>query len=340
MADIHGENILAYVEGRMLPAERRRFEQAMQESEQLRREVDDMQFVYGISGEMGRLQAFDTAEAWRGTRRRIRRTQRRHTAAAVFGRVAAVLFVPLLVAAAYFYIESDTLGRLAVGSVEQRCAYGLVSKITLPDSSVVWLNSGSAISYPRRFTGGGRKVKLDGEAYFKVSADSRRRFDVETPHGMTVSAHGTEFDVKAYADDDEARATLAKGVVDVAHASSAVAYTLSPGEQAVYSRRTGRMEVSAANVYMNTAWKDGRIVFRRTAMSEVARQLSRHFNVRIVLKDSELLGYTYSATFEGESFEDIMRLLEQTSPIRYTITNPEQTDGYKFSKRTVVIEKK
>ena len=47
-------------------------------------------------------------------------------------------------------------------------AIGNKGCITLPDSTVVWLNSGSKLTYPSRFSDKKRKVRLNGQAYFKV----------------------------------------------------------------------------------------------------------------------------------------------------------------------------
>ena len=340
MMDTNNDNILAYIEGRLDEQARLRLEEEMRLSPELRKEVDDLRFVYGISGEMDRLRQFDTDRAWKSTDRRIRRRRFAGLARQAVGYAAVAMFVPLLAGLAYFYRQSHVFGRLAEGTVEQRCAYGLVSRLVLPDSSVVWLNSGSSISYPRRFTDGARRVRLDGEAYFSVKADPSHRFDVQTAHGMTVSAYGTEFNVRAYGDETDAVATLAKGSVEVFDGESPDTYALRPGQQITMGQGADKACISAANVYMNTAWKDGKLVFRRTPMGDVVRRLARHFNVRIILKSPELLDYTFSATFTGESVGDIMRLIEQTSPIRYTIAEPEQDSGYNYSKRTIVIEKR
>lgn len=338
--DIHSENILAYIEGRMSSEEKLLFEQELKSSEQLRKEVDDLRFIYRISGEMKKLHSFDVLEAWDKTERRIRKRQGRMQIVHFFRYAAAILFLPLLIGAIYFYHRTGQLERLAIGQVEQYCAYGLVTKITLPDSSVVWMNSGSRITYPKRFIGKGRRVHLDGEAYFKVSSDKSHRFDVETSYGLTVSAYGTEFNVKSYTDEGEVETTLAKGAVEISTGANIHPYALHPGEQANFDKTSQRMVVSDANVYMNTAWKDGKLVFRRSMMADVANRLSRHFNVHIILKDKELQDYTYSATFVNESIEDVLRLLEKTSPIKYTIIEPEQGDDYAFSKKTVIIENK
>ena len=334
------ESILAYIEGRMPADEKFLFEQEMKASKQLQKEVNDLQFIYGISKEMSKQRSFNASAAWKKTKKRICRKQYRIWGTHLLRYAAAILFLPLLMVATYFYYQSDKLGKLTVGQVEQYCAYGLITKITLPDSSVVWMNSGTKISYPKQFIGKKRKVKLDGEAYFKVASDKTHRFDVETANGLTVSAYGTEFNVKSYADEDEIETTLAKGAVEISTTTTINPHVLHPGEQANFDKQSGRMVVSDANVYMNTAWKNGKLVFRRTMMKDVASKLSRRFNVHIILKDKALQDYTYSATFVNETIEEIMRLLEKTSPIKYTILSPEQESDYTFSPKTIILENK
>ena len=72
------------------------------------------------------------------------------------------------------------------------------------------------------------------------------------------------------------------------------------------------------------AWKDGKLIFRRTPMEEIAKQLSRHFNVNIQLQGKEIFDYTYSATFTTETLVEILSLLEKTAPIQCEITEPQQ----------------
>lgn len=333
------EQILAYLEGRLGEEEKLAFERQMHESSALRKEVDDMRFIAGISEEIGKQKAFDAEKAWNRMERRLRWRNIWQSSMKAFRYAAAVLFIPLLIGGAYFYNRADKLDQLTAGRVEQRCAYGLISKVTLPDGSEVWLNSGSEISYPKQFIDSLRKVRLSGEAYFKVSSDKKHRFDVETSQGLTVSAYGTEFNVKAYDDENTIETTLTKGAVEIQMSEHSPVKQLKPGEQSVFSKQDGSQQVSEANVYMNTAWKDGKMVFRKTAMREVAARLARHFNVNITL-DEDILDYTYSATFTTESIEDILRLLEATAPIRCQIIAPEQGDDYAYSKKTVIIEKK
>src|ERR1700722_14725033 len=84
----------------------------------------------------------------------------------------------------------------------------------LPDGTRVWLNSGTKIFYPARFTGSERVVELNGEAYFEVAHD-HRPFSVSLPGGTRVQALGTSFDVTAYPGEDSIQATLLEGMVNV-----------------------------------------------------------------------------------------------------------------------------
>lgn len=253
---------------------------------------------------------------------------------------AAVLLLPLIVLSAYYYYQFSQLKSLPVRQLEVTTAYGVCTKVVLPDSSEVWLNSGSKLIYPERFTSEGRKVSLEGEAYFKVVSDVNNRFDVQTSDGLTVSAYGTEFNVNAYVEEPVVKATLAEGNIRITQSHSSKSKDIVPGEQVVYSREAKDMEVRKVNLLVETGWKDGKMVFRRTPLDEIAQKLSRHFNVDIELRDSELYKYTYSATFTTETLVEILFLLERTAPIRCDIVEPEQQDDFAFTRKKVIIHNK
>ena len=227
--------------------------------------------------------------------------------------------------------------RKPVGLLETTTAYGVRTKITLSDGSEVWLNSGSTLSYPEHFTEDKRQVTLSGEAFFKVKSDKDHRFDVQTSDGITVSAYGTEFNVQAYAEEPDIKATLAEGHIQIGQINQSASQELIPGEQAVYSRHTQQMQVRKANLLVETAWKDGKLVFRRTPMEEIAKQLSRHFNVNIQLQGKEIFDYTYSATFTTETLAEILSLLEKTAPIRCEIIETQQQSDLAFTRKKVII---
>jgi ferric-dicitrate binding protein FerR (iron transport regulator) len=155
---------------------------------------------------------------------------------------------------------------------------------------------------------------------------------------LFVSAYGTEFNISAYPEDSSMEMTLAEGHIDVTSPDQTNPSVLQRAQQATYSKTTQTMEVSNVNLYTTTAWKDGKIVFRRAGMAEIAKKLARHFNVDIELQGKEISEYAYSATFTTESINEILQLLEKSAPIRCKIIEPNQNQDLTFSKRTVIIQ--
>jgi ferric-dicitrate binding protein FerR (iron transport regulator) len=292
-----------------------------------------------IMDKIKEMRAIRTMDRWDRLSRRIYLHHIRTKAWYIAKNAAAILFIPLLFTSLFLLLQPGDRNEPPVEQITVSAAYGLVTKITLPDQSEIWLNSGSTLTYPQRFSEDKRIVRLTGEAYFKVKADKKRRFDVMVSDRLSVSATGTEFNINAYEEDGKIEVVLAKGDVEVLTPPDRTpSHPLLPGQQLTYKKRDQTMAVSEANLYVKTSWKEGKMVFRRTSIHEIVKRLSRHFNVEIELKDKELHGYEYSATFTTESIHDILYLLEKSAPIRCKIIEPEQiSDGY-FTKRKVIIQ--
>ena len=301
---------------------------------------DDVQPVLDLVDRLVMQKGIDVEKNWHQLHARMHHRKQKNQLQIWIRNIAAILLLPLLGLSAYLYYQTNTLKSKSIGLLETTTAYGVRTKITLSDGSEVWLNSGSTLSYPERFTEDKRQVTLSGEAFFKVKSDKDHRFDVQTSDGITVSAYGTEFNVQAYAEEPDIKATLAEGHIQIDQINQSASQELIPGEQAVYSRHTQQMQVRKANLLVETAWKDGKLVFRRTPMEEIAKQLSRHFNVNIQLQGKEIFDYTYSATFTTETLAEILSLLEKTAPIRCEIIEPQQQRNLAFTRKKVIIRKR
>ena len=297
----------------------------------------DVQRILELTDRLAEQKKIDTDKHWQELSGRIRKEERKVRFLHVVRTAAAVLFLPVLLLSGLLFMQLRDWQAQPVEQVELLTAYGVVSKVTLSDGSEVWLNSGSKLVYPKRFTGDERQVSLVGEAYFKVKSNPSRRFDVQTAEGVTVSAYGTEFNVQAYDDDTCVVATLADGNICVEQSALHLEEDLKPGEQAVFSKRDGKMNRQQANLLVEMAWREGKIVFRRTPMEEVAKVLSRHFNVDIRLQGKEVFDYAYSGTFTIETITEILSLLEKSAPISCEIMEPEQQSDYTFSRKKVLI---
>jgi len=84
--------------------------------------------------------------------------------------------------------------------------------LILPDGSKVWLNAQSSITFPIKFKGKERIVKITGEALFEVKHNLALPFKVET-YGQTIRDIGTTFNVNAYKDELSIKTLLSKLLV-------------------------------------------------------------------------------------------------------------------------------
>lgn len=329
-------NIISYIKGELSGEEVRKFEELINHSSGLKQKVQEMERLWHLSGLRNEQHNIDTLAAWRIVSRKMTRTLFLNKVWDV-SRTAAAVLLPLWLIYQYVWIPWQESSR-PEETVTITAAPGMVIQTTLPDGSQVWLNAGSSLSYPSRFAGRERTVRLTGEAYFKVTSDRKNRFDVLTPGEMKVSAYGTEFNVHAHASDSCYEVTLARGNVDVSSVGSSDMLALVAGQKALFRPESETMAKQSADTYADTAWKDGKMVFRRRHLDHIAEKLSRKFGVTIRLEDDKLKDYVYTATFTDESLEDILDLLKRSAPLTYTISGQRQLGNHTYTRRTVTIK--
>ncbi len=207
--------------------------------------------------------------------------------------------------------------------------YGAKTKIVLPDSSSVWLNSGSSFSYPSEF-GKTRAVQLIGEAFFKVTK-SNNPFVVATRYGE-VEVKGTSFNVHAFP-DEAFQTTLEEGAVLVREKGKHEEFALRPGQQALLNSG-GHLTVKSVETELYTSWKEGKLIFRKEYLPAVVKRLERWYNIKIEMEnDSRLNEIWFNGTLEMESFSEVMDLLHITSPIEYTYNPKTRTIKIKYKQK-------
>lgn len=291
--------------------------------------------IYDLSENLRKQKEIEAGRAWARLSQRISFVNFR-TRVWNISRTAAAILLPLFLL--HQYVIRPMLKTTPQEMITLASAPGMVTKVVLPDGSEVWLNAKSELTYPQRFTGKERTVQVSGEAYFKVVSDKNHRFNVVMPDDVTVSAYGTEFNIHAYHDEPGYQVTLARGNIEVAATRSMKKETLAVGQKAVLAPETGEINIVQADTYVETAWKDGKMVFRREKLDAIAQKLSRKFGVVILLEGDALKEYEYTATFTDETLEDILDLLQRSAPITYSVSRQERLDNDTFTQRTVTIK--
>jgi transmembrane sensor len=96
------------------------------------------------------------------------------------------------------------------------------------------------------------------------------------------------------------------------------AVVLSPRDVATVAA-TGEVAVQrGVNVDPFTAFASGRLIFADAPLSDVAEELSRWYGVQVRIVDSALLERHLTSTFEGESLDEVLRIIGMTLDVRYT----------------------
>lgn len=253
-----------------------------------------------------------------------------------FVKIASILFIPLLIAGIWYYssTQSPYLGTDAWITVNS--PLGSRIKTTLPDSTTVWQNGGSTIQYPRDYTRRNRQVKLTGEAYFEVTSDKLYPFYVLSGD-LNVKVTGTKFNVSSYQDDNYTSVVLAEGKVFIE--KTGLSYELDPGNEFCFFNDSGRSTVKQVDVEKLTSWKDGRLIFRNDPLSDVAKRLSRWFNVEIELRDATgaLLNHPFTMTIEYETLPQVLNYLTQAAPLEYTMETIKRDGVNNLSRYKYII---
>ena len=253
-------------------------------------------------------------------------------------RIAAILFIPLLVASLFFYFQNNSFRNIKSYS-EIHSPYGTRTTFYLPDGSTGWLNGGSSLKFPTQFGSKIRDVKLTGEAYFNVISNHKKPFVVSTKN-IDVKVFGTSFNVMAYADEKITEVTLESGQIEVFKKTNNIIKSigiLKPNESCIYSLLSDSSKILTINSKEKLSWLDGKLTFKYEPFEEVVRKISRWYNVNIVIKDELLETYIYFGTFKDETLEEVLRLLQFTAPIRYKDYERVRKPDGTFEKRKIEI---
>ena len=216
-----------------------------------------------------------------------------------------------------FFHSERPKDRLEAMSVVEVPA-GQSAQVTLPDSTNVYLNSGTKISYPSRFAQGKRTVRLEGEAFFDVSNNPALPFIVKTDK-LDLRVLGTTFNVKAY-EDLKMNVTLVEGSLGINSKRGKELVRLEPGENASYSEKEKKISIKKVDTQLYTSWRKGIVTFRNVALCEIVGEIERWYNVDIEIFSEELKNQSYSGTLlKSKPIDQVLEALSLTASFTYEI---------------------
>lgn len=201
--------------------------------------------------------------------------------------------------------------------------YGKRFIIELSDGTVVHLNAGTKLRYPKVFSeAGNRDVYLEGEAFFDVEENKAQPFVVHTQQ-MNVRVFGTKFNVSSYGNENNTSTVLVEGSVGVygttKEYSSADGVVISPNQQA--KMQNGEFTVAEVDVQRFIAWMEGKLFFVNDRFEDIVKVLERNYNIKIINKHQELNDIRYTGTFQEKTLPEILNVFKRNTKFDFEIVN-------------------
>ncbi|MGE5564974.1 MAG: FecR family protein [Parcubacteria group bacterium] len=247
---------------------------------------------------------------------------------------AAFAAVAVFAGAGLSAVPRDLLTTPLAATVEQivhpgapiyRTAVGERSTVTLPDGSVVTLNTDTVLRVA--FTDQARGVRLvRGQALFEVAHGKRTPFEVYAGDRV-VTAVGTIFDVRIQG--QAVKVALVEGRVRVSGQAPAAAsgprpeVSMAPGEL-LEARRAQPMRIQNIDVARETSWRSGMVVFDETPLGDAVAELNRYSRQQLVLEDQSIAEFHVTGGFKTGDMDKFARVVEDILPVD-RVTTPDGT---------------
>lgn len=188
---------------------------------------------------------------------------------------------------------------------------GATTEFLLPDNSTVLLNSGSEIEYKKWNWNNERKLKLNGEAYFKVAKG--KKFEVATELGK-VTVLGTQFNVKNR--NNRLDVTCFEGKVQVNYQNTQVLLT----KGMTVSFEDGQQLVADQTAQTQPDWLSKQVAFTAAQLPAILEEMMRQYNIDIQMK-GKATPQRFTGTIPMNNLDVALEIVATTYHLKMTKIN-------------------
>lgn len=314
---INDDLLVKFILGETLPEEFDFVADWLNQSEENQKQLDDLELVWLETGKLKfKPVAVDVDKAWNKVSDKIevfeidqernsRNIQIQKKAALFTAALAAMLVVGFTV----FSLISNNFGKqIAVANQKQPL------QKYLSDGSIVTINQNSKLTYPKKFKGATRLVKLEGEAFFKIEPNAQKPFIIDAGIGQ-IKVVGTQFDVKINT-NGSVEVTVIEGKVELASKDAlthdSLRIQLTAGDKGIIDALQNKPALVSNTEPDNLFWMNKTLIFNDTRLYRVFEILEYRFDIQIVVANPKIYECPLTSTFINNSPDEILEIIAYT----------------------------
>lgn len=240
-----------------------------------------------------------------------------------------LILAMLITAGALYYVAGrhttpSTLLQVGQRYTTYQCPYGKRKLFTLPDSTLVLLNSRSRLYVPAGFPQNDRSVILDGEAFFHVRNALTHPFTLNTDK-LNVTTQTSNFRIRSLEKQSGATMYLLAGEANVGKSYHSETdnqrENLSAGEMILANKDIDLMEKETFPLAEQQDCLEGKLVFDNTPLPAALKKMEDWFGVEVELKGrGNSISKAVSGVFRNDSLQDMLAVLGDSIGFSYRIT--------------------
>jgi ferric-dicitrate binding protein FerR (iron transport regulator) len=188
---------------------------------------------------------------------------------------------------------------------------GEVKEFVLSDGTKVWLNSKSVLIASEPFIDETREILLIGEGYFEVVSNAEKPFIIKTS-SLKTKVLGTKLNVSAYPGDIKTEVSLYEGKVELSDKNRPnYKMAIKPGQKVSFTNDEKNFHLKSNELEKPAEWREGILRFYDEDLNSIAQRLERNFSTRIFIADEQVAKLRFTASFDTEPLDKILKLLSE-----------------------------
>jgi ferric-dicitrate binding protein FerR (iron transport regulator) len=159
--------------------------------------------------------------------------------------------------------------------------------VDLPDGSTVTLREGASLTIVDNFGSGSREVVIEGEGYFEIKHDPRRRF-IAHCNGVAVTVLGTAFNIRLSPKTGEVEVTVTQGKVNVSDATHDFGDVVSHRQVVIDPARHQAQYIEKFDLMASLGWYYEGLATGYRGMGDALSALELRYDTHITLENEAL----------------------------------------------------